>query len=273
MGMIANKSNYKNLKKKKKKEKRKPSLAQRPLFESIPELDTLKIEDSLGYRKDIYAADFVDFDHDYTKTPRTIRPRTRKEDKKELTARSWVSSTHSSDEEEEKELPLDTFVDEPRLPNAFYKVRDAFTIEMDAHADSMEKLQELKTNLILEKEVNVVQRLQLKRDEGHTSVLLENVRDLQRDYDTLVRESEEEIEELYVRARSASEREASNPATARSSLPLCGCRGESAMGPASTRPPPAPNSPFYRRAGTPRSSTTTKRLRGCRGRRCRRCTS
>lgn len=196
MGMIANKSNYKNLKKKKKKEKRKPSLAQRPLFESIPELDTLKIEDSLGYRKDIYAADFVDFDHDYTKTPRTIRPRTRKEDKKELTARSWVSSTHSSDEEEEKELPLDTFVDEPRLPNAFYKVRDAFTIEMDAHADSMEKLQELKTNLILEKEVNVVQRLQLKRDEGHTSVLLENVRDLQRDYDTLVRESEEEIGEL-----------------------------------------------------------------------------
>ena len=99
-----------------------------PLFDPIPEEEPLLITDEPHYRKPIFAADFVDFDDDMCKTPRFIRPPT-EQSERPSTADSWISSTLSEPLEEE-EQPLDTWVDEPRLTNAFWKIRDAFTAEL-----------------------------------------------------------------------------------------------------------------------------------------------
>ena len=138
------------------------------LFSPMRDDEQINITEEPGYRKDIYEADFVDFDNDFCRTPRIIRPRTEAvEVSRPGTSVSWVSSVPSNAETEVvEEVPLDTWVDEPRLPNAFEKVREKFVMEADSHGDSCEKLEELKLNLILENEVNVVQREQLKKVRG-----------------------------------------------------------------------------------------------------------
>ena len=97
-----------------------------PLFNPLQVEEHLNIEDESDYRKAVYAADFVDFENDFCKTPRFIRPHT--ESQKESrpgTSVSWVSSNLSEEGgEEEVERPLDTWVDEPRLLNAFEKIRE-----------------------------------------------------------------------------------------------------------------------------------------------------
>ncbi len=178
-------------------------VAAMPPFPTIPEASVIRIEDELGYRKDIYQEDFVDFDDDITKTPRRIRPRT-EYSVRPPTANSWISSTPSEPEEEE-EVPLDTWVDEARLLYAFGKVRDAYTVEADSHRESMEKLEKLMNDLVLENEVNVVQRLQLKKEDAHTAVISSNVRDLQRDYSEFVDASENEVNRLYKEITSVRE--------------------------------------------------------------------
>lgn len=108
------------------------------------------------------------------KTPRIIRPVT-EASSRPSTTNSWISSA-KSEEVEPEEIPLDTWVDEPRLPNAFWKVRDFFSVELEAHSESCDRLQELKDDFIFEKEVNVVQQEQLKKEEKHTSGILGELR-------------------------------------------------------------------------------------------------
>ncbi|GMI00772.1 hypothetical protein TrVE_jg6553 [Triparma verrucosa] len=173
-----------------------PQAQNKPLFEAIKEEEAVVlISDEKGYRKPIYAEDFVDFEDNMFMTPRIIRPITEASERPS-TANSWISST-VSEEEEPEEVPLDTWVDEPRLPNAFWKLRDFYTVELESHAESCERLQKLKEDLIFEKEVNVVQREQLKKEEKHTSSILSELRNLQKEHNKFLKVSDDEINELY----------------------------------------------------------------------------
>ena len=144
----------------------------------------------------------MDFAQDPAYTPRFIRPRTKVDSrpKSKQSEGNWLDSDSDDDVKDKLppcEVPLDTFVDEPRLPNAFAKVRDLFTVSLDEHNDDMHKLALLMEALVLEREVNTVQRLQLKKDESHNSVLNGNVATLRREYEEFVRESEETVDVLY----------------------------------------------------------------------------
>lgn len=107
--------------------------ATRPMFEANVEVEHIDIKDEEGYRKPIYAADFVDFENDICKTPRIVRPHTEVEERPG-TSVSWISSTPSESTTAEK--PLDTWVDENRLLHAFEKIREAFVMELDRHGES-----------------------------------------------------------------------------------------------------------------------------------------
>ena len=162
------------------------------------------IEDEPDFQKDIYAADFVDFDPStagtMVMTPRIIRPPTM-DVNRPTTADTWISSTPST----EVEVPHDTYVDETRLYKAFQTVRDKFVLEMEKHNDTQEAIAKLKKSLELEGEVNSIQLEQLKKEERHTSKISSDYNHLVKEHTLILEGSEEEIEDLYRQIREVNE--------------------------------------------------------------------
>jgi hypothetical protein len=209
MGTITNKAHYGNTGTAKgfDARKRRSGLVGL-LFGAIPEYTVMLLSDEKDYRK-VYECgdDFVDFRDDVCCTPRSIvsdvddgngtsGSRTGR-----TTARSWVSSVqddfNESQSSEPVNGPVSTIVDKSRLYTSFDGVRQAFIREMTKHGESQEVLERVCKELVLEKEVNVVQRLQVKKEEGHTKVLKDTVEQLRRDIECGVKESEEQIDKLY----------------------------------------------------------------------------
>ena len=70
-------------------------------------------------------------------------------------------------------------------------------MELNAHNESVDTLSVLRASLILEKEVNTVQKSQLKKEGDRSYVLARSVEDLRKEHEGMVKDSEEEIERLY----------------------------------------------------------------------------
>lgn len=58
-------------------------------------------------------------------------------------------------------------------------------------------MQGLREDLVLENEVNVVQREQLRKEQSHTSKILKNLQNLKKDHEEMLRNCEKEVNELY----------------------------------------------------------------------------